>query len=116
MSKLWWKNGYVTGRPLVGVAGSDITFMASKFYGLPQGIYVTAVSTTSDAYTQGLREGDIIVKIGDSEITTVSQGCAVRNNYAVGDKVTLTLYRKGSYYKLEITLAEQTADSGNYNF
>ena len=110
------KNGYVTGRPLVGISGSDISIMAARFYGLPQGIYVTAVNSSSDAYTQGIREGDIITKIGDTAVTTVSEGCAARNGYAVGDTVKLTFYRKGNYYWASVVLGEQTDDSGNYNF
>ena len=53
------ENGYVTGRPLFGAAGSDLSAMAARFYGLPQGVYITAVDPSYDSYKQGLREGDI---------------------------------------------------------
>lgn len=114
--KMLVEHGYVTGRPLVGIAGSDISFMAARFYGIPRGIYINEVSPDTDAYVQGLKKGDIIIKIGDAEVTSVSDACSIRNNYAVGDTVTLTIYRKGDYYRVSVVLSEQTDNSENYNF
>ena len=110
------RNGYVGGRPLVGVAGSDLSYMAARFYGLPQGIYVNTVDEEYDAYTQGLRPGDIITAVGETPVTTVSEACAARNDYDAGAPMTMTVYRKGQYYQVTVTLGEQTDKSGNYNF
>lgn len=110
------ENGYVTGRPLVGVAGSDVSFMAAQFYGLPQGIYVSGVDPNSDAYQKGLKEGDIITGLGKTKITKISEGCCARNAYEAGDTVTLNIYRSGGYREITVKLGEQTGDGGSYNF
>jgi len=110
------ENGYVTGRPLFGAAGSDLSAMAARFYGLPQGVYITAVDPSYDSYKQGLREGDIVTAVGDTAVQSVSEACAARNTHAAGDQVSLTVYRKGQYVKLTIKLGEQTDQSGSYNF
>ncbi|NCB04249.1 MAG: trypsin-like serine protease, partial [Clostridia bacterium] len=81
------QNGYVSGRPSFGIAGRSISSMAARFYGFPQGILVDAVESTSDARAQGIAQGDIIVSVNGKTITTVDEGCLVRNELPVGSKV-----------------------------
>lgn len=58
----------------------------------------------SPADTAGLKEGDVIVKIDDKELTDDSSLAAVLTNYSPGDTVTLTVNRDGSTEVLEATL------------
>ena len=51
------RQGYVSGRPLTGINGRDISAMAAAFYGLPQGILVDSVAPESDAAAKGLLPG-----------------------------------------------------------
>lgn len=111
------QSGYVSGRPLLGVQGSDLSKMAASFYGVPQGIYVQAVSSDSDAAGKGLKSGDIITGLNGEAVTTISTGCTVRNEQQPGDLITVTVFRRGTgTFTLQIQLMEQTNETGDYNF
>lgn len=110
------QNGYVSGRPSFGIAGRSISSMAARFYGFPQGILVDAVESTSDARAQGIAQGDIIVSVNGKTITTVDEGCLVRNELPVGSKVKLGVYRKGKVYTVEVTIMEQGKLEAGYDF
>ena len=49
----------------LGITGRDISESVSKAYGIPVGVYVAAVSDTGAAYKAGIKQGDVITKIGD---------------------------------------------------
>lgn len=48
-------SGYVTGRPVIGIAGRDVTEQDSKYYNIPVGIYVYQVSKYSAAEQAGIQ-------------------------------------------------------------
>ena len=47
------KNGYVTGRPSLGISGTDITSAYSSYYGIPQGFLVKSVTKGSGSEKPG---------------------------------------------------------------
>ena len=99
--------GYVTGRPYMGILEpKDISAYAQTF-GWPNGVYVTDIDRDSCAMAAGLKPGDIITKIDDTEITSVSQMVSVKNSYKAGDTVTVTVYRSGEYLTVRLTFDEQ---------
>ncbi len=110
------ENGYVSGRPLVGISGRTISAMAAAFYGLPQGILVDSVMEDSDAYDKGIRQGDVIVAVNSQRVDSISQAVTQRNQFAAGDTVTIAYYRSGKVYEAEIALAEQADLADQYNF
>lgn len=99
--------GYVTGRPYMGVSCADITTQYQQVFGWPAGVYINSVEEGSCAQTAGLKQGDIITKIDDTEITGVSQMISVKNSYRAGDTVQLTVFRSGEYITLSMTFDEQ---------
>ena len=58
----------------------------------------------------GLQTGDIITKIGDTEVASSSELIAAKNTYSPGDTVTLTVYRSGETLTLDLTLEESTPE------
>lgn len=110
------ENGYVSGRPLVGISGRNISAMAAAFYGLPQGILVDAVMEDSDIYEQGVRQGDVIVAVNSQRIESISEAVTQRNQFAAGDSVSISYYRSGKVYEVEVRLAEQADLADQYNF
>ena len=105
--------GYVTGRPYMGILEpKDISDYAQTF-GWPNGVYVTGIDENSCARTAGLKPGDIITKIDDTEITSVSQMVSVKNSYKAGDTVTLEVYRSGETLTLTLTFDEQDNTTQN---
>ncbi|MBR4201482.1 MAG: trypsin-like peptidase domain-containing protein, partial [Oscillospiraceae bacterium] len=47
--------GYVTGKPMIGITGKDVTEEVSQAYGIPVGVYVRAVVEGSAADLAGIR-------------------------------------------------------------
>ncbi|MGN0985755.1 MAG: S1C family serine protease [Candidatus Enterenecus sp.] len=99
--------GYVTGRPYLGISCADITQQYMAAFGWPAGVYVNSVEPGSCAETAGIKQGDIITKIGDTDITGVSQMISVKNSYKAGDMATITLFRSGEYFTVTLIFDEQ---------
>lgn len=99
--------GYVTGRPYMGITVGDVTESDQQRFGFPQGAVVTSVEGGSCAEAAGLKQGDVITKMGDAEITGMNQMIAVKNRYKAGQAVTLEVYRFGETLTLELTFDEQ---------
>ena len=101
------ENGYVAGRPAIGISGDSLPSYYRTYYRLPDGVYVTSVNEGSDAKAKGIREGDIVTAINGEKICSIDELNTVKNQYAAGDEVTLTIYRSGAYYEMTVTLVDQ---------
>ena len=101
------ENGYVAGRPAIGISGDSLPSYYRTYYRLPEGVYVTSVNDGSDAKAKGIREGDIVTAINGEKICSIDELNTVKNQYAAGDEVTLTIYRSGTYYEVTVTLVDQ---------
>lgn len=101
------ENGYVAGRPAIGISGDSLPTYYRAYYRLPDGVYVTSVNDGSDAKAKGLREGDIVTAINGEVISSIDDLNTIKNQYAAGDEVTLTIYRSGAYYEVTVTLVDQ---------
>ncbi len=98
--------GYVSGRPTLGLEGEMLQIFYQHYYDLPSGLYITRVDRSSDAYDKGIRERDILMSINGSRITTMNDLKAALLEHQVGDTVTVIIYRGGQQYQLELTLTE----------
>lgn len=104
--------GHVTGRPAIGISGYDIDETRASYYSVPQGVLVTSVDTASDAYTQGVQEGDIITGVNGETITCMSDINTIKNDMSAGDSMELTIYRSGKTMTVTIKLIDQADLSG----
>ncbi len=101
------ENGYVAGRPAIGISGDSLPTYYRAYYRLPDGVYVTSVNDGSDAKAKGIREGDIVTAINGEVISSIDDLNTIKNQYAAGHEVTLTIYRSGAYYEVTVTLVDQ---------
>ncbi len=104
------EKGYVSGRPSIGVSVEDLPDRARIYYGLPSGVYVTAVQPGSGAEQAGVQTGDIITGLNDRQVTGAASLEQIRNNYAAGDVIELTVYRDGQYLRIPVALMQQSQD------
>ena len=104
------ENGYVTGRPSLGITGTDVTSAYSTYYGIPQGFLVASVTDGGAAAKAGIQQNDIIIAINDTVISSISELNEIKNKCAVGDTVTLTVYRNGKMVDVDVVLGESTGD------
>ena len=100
------KNGKVTGRAAIGITIGPIPESASEAYELPEGLYVVSVAAGSDAEAKGLVEGDIVTMVNGQSVTTTAQVGALIEDLEVGDTITLTVYREGETFEVEVALVE----------
>lgn len=105
-------NGSVV-RPFIGISGSDVTENISNRYNVPQGVYIEEIHKDSSAEKAGLQVGDIITKINENTIKTISELNKIKYTYNVGDKITLTINRAGTEMTIDLILTEETEEVKN---
>ena len=110
------RSGSVSGRPTLGVNCSKLSAMASNFYGLPEGLYLSMVDNDCGGHTAGLQAGDVITHINDVRVKTLPEGYAQRNLYKAGDTVSLTVYRRGRTFVMSVCLSDQRLADSDCNF
>ncbi len=109
------QNGYVTGRPELGIEVVDVQDSATaRSYGLGE----TGVYVARSYEEQGLAAGDRIAAIDGTEISSLSQMSEMLEAHSVGEAVKLTVESDGERKEVSITLSEQasgteTQASGN---
>lgn len=93
-------------RGLLGIRIGDVTADLADAQGLNvvSGVFVSYVNKNSSAEAAGILPGDVIIAIGDNEISNVSelQELVARNR--PGDKIEVTYLRNGSTNVVEATL------------
>ena len=99
------EKGYIS-KPYVGVSVSDVN-QQTQLYGIPAGAAVQAVSDDSPAAEAGLQAGDVITRVNGTEITGSSDLVSLVSEAAIGDTLTMTVYRQGSTMELTVTVGEQ---------
>lgn len=103
--------GYVTGKPQIGINTTTISSDFAEYYNMKEGAYVSYVEAGSAADKAGMKEGDIITKIGDKDILSSSDVYSAKNNYKAGDTVKFTVYRNGESVELTLTFDEEKAQT-----
>lgn len=100
------KNGYVTGRPTLGVSGENVTEIYAQYYDIPRGFRIKKVNSGSAAEKAGIKVNDIIIGIEDTLVNSLEEFNAVKNKYKAGDTVKISVYRNGEIVDLDVTLDE----------
>lgn len=101
------ENGYVAGRPAIGISYDTLPLAFRIYYNLPEGVYISAVYDGADAQAKGVTAGDIITAVNGTRVTSIDELNRVKNQFTAGDSITLTLYNGGSYRDVEVTLIDQ---------
>lgn len=96
-------NGYVSGRPLVGISAR-----ATR-----NGLSVDSVSQGSGAANAGIQAGDLIVKADGKVVTSVDALNEVRDTKKPGDSLKLTVIRNGELIEVNVILGEDVPEKNN---
>ena len=95
----------------LGIRGVDVDSDTASSYNMVEGVYVASVVSGGGAEAAGVEEGDIIVGLDGTSLTTMTELQSLLAEYSAGDTVTLTVMRSsGSGYTeidLEVTLTSQ---------
>ncbi len=98
--------GYVTGRPGLGLMGQSVSSHYQQFYKLPAGVCIITVTPDGPAAQAGLTTGDIIAAVDGKRITGTDTLTQVLYGYQAGDTVTITYYRGLKSHTVQITLGQ----------
>lgn len=88
---------------MLGIIGTDVTESAYNDLGVPFGAYVKKVDMDSPAMTAGIRSGDVIVKIGTSDINSFADFKDTMLKAQAGDVVVVKVMRPGREKYFEVT-------------
>ncbi len=99
-------DGYVKGRPVIGIAGRNVTKQDSEYYGIPVGIYVMELTPYSAAERAGIKISDIITEVDGVKVETIDELNQEKEKHKAGDTVTLTVIRGEDTLKIKLTLQE----------
>jgi S1-C subfamily serine protease len=99
------KDGKVTdsGRAALDITGRTVVDGQLQ----PAGVAVVEVKSGGAADKAGIRAGDIITRLGDTDITTITSLSEALAAQQPGDRVSVTYTRNGSENKADVTLGEQ---------
>ena len=105
------KDGQVT-RPVLGVKTMDVGVLSSRsrldILKLPEnvltGVAVAEVVPESVAEKSGIQVYDVITKVDDTDIESVSDLLNVLYNHKIGDEVSVTVLREGKEVQVKAVL------------
>ena len=104
------ENGYVTGKPYMGITVSTVPESISERYGMSQGALVESVDESSCAAKAGLEKGDIITAMDGQTVISSAELVEAKKAYRAGDTVTLEVERSGEKLELTLTFDEDTPE------
>lgn len=107
--------GYVSGRPYLGISGESLGLFYQRYYRLPSGLYINAVAEGSAAAQAGIAQGDILISLDGNRITTQNELDTLLYRYNAGDQVTIVIYRGGYTMQADIVLEEAGTSLGTEN-
>ena len=102
--------GYVTGRPYLGVSTQDVTLRSRSggwYYSSgTRCVMVEKVVPGSAAEQAGIQSGDLILKLGDKQVTSGDELSSAIGAYKPGDTAIITLQRNNREMTVEVTFGE----------
>ena len=98
--------GYVSGRPALGLSIQDLSSIDRLYFHLPQGVWISAVDAESNAAATGIAPGDVLVSFDGTRITSCDALISLLYSYQAGETVQVVVYRSGTQHTLELTIDE----------
>lgn len=100
--------GYVQGRPVLGISVVNVDSSQLAYqYGVNQlGVYVAGLTEGTKAEASGLKVGDCLIAVNDTQISSTSDLTQILQSHEVGDKVKVMVSRNGKMLTVEVELSE----------
>jgi len=100
------EHGYISGRPLIGIIGQNVSPANADYFDWVVGIYIRNVNPDSAADNAGLTVGDIIIGLGGTDVDSMEVLRLALRDYRAGDTTTITVWRDGEILDLTISFDE----------
>ena len=101
------ENGYIL-KPYIGVAIAPLSDEVAGITCLKAGAVVQDVTEGAPADEAGIKVNDVIVKVGDKDISDSNDLVKVVSNSDPGDVLTFYIYRQGKEIELEVEIGSKT--------
>ena len=98
--------GYVSGRPSIGITVQRLSTFDQLYYGLPQGLFISEVEADSAAANCGIRAGDVLIGFDGQPTADTDTLQQLLYTHKAGDIVSVNIYRNGKEYTATLTLDE----------
>ena len=98
--------GYVSGRPTLGIEGEMLSTFYQHYYRMPAGLYITRVIPGTDAERKGIQDGDILLSVNNQRIYSMEDLKSLLFDCEVGEIVEAIIYRSGERYRITLALEE----------
>lgn len=99
-------DGEVRGRPSIGITVGQIPEEKAKSRDLSYGLYISAVSEGSDAEAKGLQEGDVLLEVNGTPVSTTAEVAAIKDQFQVGDSLHFLIWREGETFEVDVILVD----------
>lgn len=99
-------DGAVYGRSTIGVTVGPISEDIADYYDIPVGLYVSEVLKNSDAQKQGIKKGDIIIKVNGKDAHTTADIAEEKAKLDIGDTISFTVWRSGSTFDVDVKIMD----------
>lgn len=99
--------GVVKGRPMLGITVRPLTAEERTGRSLDHGLWVEQVEEKSDAWTRGIRTGDVLLSANGVELSVNDDLLELKNALAVGETIRFCLWREGETLDITVELVEQ---------
>ena len=100
------RQGYVSGRPTLGIKGESVSLFYQRYYLMPSGLFITQLDPGSDAAAKGIQTDDILISINGHYVSSMEDLNYVLYGCEVGETVEAIIYRAGRQYRVNLTLSE----------
>lgn len=103
------ENGSVTDKAYMAITAGTMTQQMAAQYKInaTEGVFVYSVEDGGAGDKAGLKLGDVITKLNDTQITSMEDLSAAKKGFKAGDTVTLTVLRDGKEITTQLTFDAQ---------
>ena len=101
------EHGFIPDRPLMGVHGQSVSTANAVYFGLVEGFEIHSVNAGSAAENAGIKVGDIITHLDGNRVRSFEELTVSMRRFSAGDTTTVTVWRDGLEYTLNITFDER---------
>lgn len=101
--------GYVSGRPGMGITGETVSGFYQRYFGLPAGVYITEVTPGGPGEKAGLAARDVLTKMNGRALTCAEDLTAALAGCQAGDTVSLEVWRDRQKLTLTLRLGQAGA-------
>ena len=100
----------------MGIKGVDVANVKAYLgveLSVEDGVYIIEVSSNTPAHNAGIKTGDVIISIDNSEITSMSDLNKVLYKYRKGDSAKVKVFREGKETTLTVNFSKQISTKNN---